>query len=218
MTGSPCTHRRIALVGLFAALASLPALGQNIPGSIEVTGVAGGYFGGKLYESLRTQVDTDTALEYGARLGVNITEGVGIEASWTYSKPNLSATRLLPEGLTGTIGSVKSNIYELDGLFSLGTDFASFYVVLGIGATTLQPELVGIVTSTNTYLSGSAGIGGKIWLGKNFGLRAEGRWRWVSTGHTTDAGVWCDAFGICYGYTTSIYGHPDITGGLTVRF
>ena len=48
--------------------------------------------------------------------------------------------------------------------------------------------------------------------------RAEGRWRWVSTGHTTDAGVWCDAFGICYGYSTSIYGHPDITGGVTVRF
>jgi hypothetical protein len=57
-----------------------------------------------------------------------------------------------------------------------------------------------------------------MWLGKNFGLRAEGRWRWVSTGHTTDAGVWCDPFGICYGYSTSIYGHPDVTGGVTVRF
>ena len=75
MTGTPCILRRIALVALFAALAALPARGQNIPGSIEVTGVAGGYFGGKIYENLQTQVDTDTALEYGARLGVNITEG-----------------------------------------------------------------------------------------------------------------------------------------------
>jgi Outer membrane protein beta-barrel domain len=218
MTGTFCSLRRVALVGLFAAMASLPALCQNIPGSIEVTAVGGGYFGGKIYDNLKTQVDTDTTFEYGARLGVNITEGIGVEASWTYAKPDLSATRLLPDGVTGTIGSLKSNIYELDGLFSLGTDFASFYVVLGVGATTLQPELVGIVTKSNTYLSGSAGIGGKMWLGANFGLRAEARWRWVSLGHTTDAGVWCDPFGVCYGYTTSIYGHPDVTGGLTVRF
>ena len=218
MTGTPCNLRRVALVGLFAALASMPALGQNIPGSIEVTAVGGGYFGGKIYENLRTQVDTGTAVEYGARLGVNLTEGVGVEASWTYSNPDLTATRLLPDGLTGTIGALKTNIYELDGLFSLGTDFASFYVVLGIGATTLEPEIAGIVTTSSTYFSGSAGIGGKLWLGKNFGLRAEGRWRWVSTGHTTDVGVWCDPFDVCYGYSTSIYGHPDITGGITLRF
>src|SRR5450432_4527588 len=132
MTGTLCSLRRIALVGLFAALASLPALCQNIPGSIEVTAVGGGYFGGKIYDNLRTQVDTDTAVEYGARLGVDITEGVGVEASWTYSKPGLTATKLLPEGVSGSIGSLKSNISELDGLFSLGTDFASFYVVIGV--------------------------------------------------------------------------------------
>ena len=91
-------------------------------------------------------------------------------------------------------------------------------MVLGIGATTFQPEIAGVETHLSTYVSGSAGIGGKMWLGKTFGLRAEGRWRWVSTGHTTDAGVWCDSFGICYGYSTSIYGHPDVTGGVTVRF
>ncbi len=101
---------------------------------------------------------------------------------------------------------MKTNIFELDGLFSLGTDFASFYVVLGIGATTFEPEIAGISTNTSTYLSGSAGIGGKIWLGRNFGLRAEGRWRWVSTGNTTDLGVWCDPFGVCYGYPSNVYG------------
>jgi hypothetical protein len=46
MTGTPCILRRVALVGLFAALPSMPALGQNVPGSIELTAVAGGYFGG----------------------------------------------------------------------------------------------------------------------------------------------------------------------------
>jgi hypothetical protein len=218
MTALLCKPRRVAIVVAFLLAAALPALAQNIPGSLEVTGVAGGYFGGQIYQNLNTSVDTATALEYGARLGYNLTDGVGIEASWTYSNPDLNATRLLPSGVTGTIGSLKTNIYELDGLFSLGTDFASFYVVLGAGATTLQPQIAGITTKTATDFSASAGIGGKLWLGQHFGLRAEGRWRWVLTGNTTSAGVWCDSFDVCYGYSTKVYGHPDVTGGLTVRF
>ena len=209
------------LVSAFSVLylfSGAAALAQNVPGSIEITAVGGGYFGGNIYENARTSVETGTTYEYGARLGVNLTEGVGVEVSWTYAKPDLNATRILPEGLEGTIGDLKTNIYELDGLFSMGTDTASFYVVLGIGATTFEPEIVDVTTSSNTYLSGSAGIGGKWWLGRNFGLRIEGRWRWVATGHTTEAGAWCDPFGICYGYTTSVYGHPDVTGGITLRF
>lgn len=218
MTGTLGRLRRVGLVVLFLAVASVPAFGQNIPGSVEITGVAGGYFGGQIYQNLHTTVDAGSAVEYGARLGYNLTEGVGLEGSWTYSNPSLDATRILPDGLTGTIGTLKTNVYELDGLFSLGTDFASFYVVLGIGATSFEPQIIAVTAKTSTYLSGSAGIGGKMWLGKNFGLRAEGRWNWVSTGNTTNAGIWCDGSGVCYGYSTKIYGYPDVTGGVTLRF
>ena len=214
-------HRILAAGILVAAgtfiLGGASLCAQNIAGSLEITGIGGGYFGHQIYDNLRTEVSTATTYEYGARLGVNLTEGVGIEAAWTYAKPNLDATVLSTGGVSGTIGSLKSNTYELDGLFSLGTDAASFYVVLGIGATTLQPEIAGVETSSSTNLSGSAGIGGKFWLGRHFGLRAEGRWRWVSTG-TSSAGVWCDPFGVCYAYTTGVYGHPDVTGGITLRF
>ena len=99
----------------------------------------------------------------------------------------------------------------------MGNDWASFYIVLGIGATTFEPVIAGIETRSTTYLSGSAGIGGKLWLGRNFGLRLEGRWRWVARPRPS-AGVWCDSFGNCYVYTTNVYGHPDITGGVTLRF
>ncbi len=209
--------RRAALSVLSLSLASV-VLAQNVPGSVELTGVGGGYFGGQIYQSPRTTVDTGTTFEYGARLGVNLTEGVEIEASWTYAKPDLNATRTLPEGLTGTIGQLKTNIYELDGLFSLGSNEASFYIVLGIGATTFQPVIADVATQTSTNLSGSAGIGGKFWFGSHFGLRVEGRWRWVSTSATTNVGGWCDPFGVCYAYATNVYGHPDITGGVTLRF
>jgi hypothetical protein len=120
MTGTLGVLRRVGLVVLFLAVASVPAFGQNIPGSVEITGVAGGYFGGQIYQNLHTQVDAGTAVEYGARLGYNLTEGVGIEGSWTYSNPSLDATRILPDGLTGTIGTLRTNVYELDGLFPSG--------------------------------------------------------------------------------------------------
>ena len=196
----------------------LPALAQNVAGSWEITGVGGGYFGKQIYQSAQTVVDTATTFEYGARVGYNLTEGIAFEGAWTYAKPNLDATALTLAGASGKIGELKSNTYEVDGLFSIGNDWASFYIVLGIGATTLQPEIAGIETQSSTDLSGSAGIGGKLWLGRNFGLRLEGRWRWVSTGHTTGAGAWCDAFGVCYVYTTNVYGHADVTAGVTVRF
>jgi hypothetical protein len=212
LAGTALVSAVVAILGGNAALA------QNIPGSIEITAIGGGYFGGQIFDNLHTEVKTGTTYEYGARLGVNLTEGVGVEASWTYAKPDLNATTLDSGGVSGTIGTLKTSAYELDGLFSLGTDTASFYVVLGIGATTLEPEIPGVVTSSSTNLSGSAGIGGKFWFGPHFGARAEGRWRWVSTGHTTNAGVWCDPFGVCYGYSTGVYGHPDINAGLTVRF
>jgi hypothetical protein len=207
------------LLSLAALIAgSKAALAQNIPGSVEITAIGGGYFGHQIFENLNTKVETATTYEYGARLGVNITEGIGIEAAWTYSKPDLNATRLTDNGVTGTIGQLKSNAFELDGLFSLGTDAASFYVVLSAGVTTLQPEIAGIQTNSTTNFSSSAGIGGKFWFGPHFGVRAEGRWRWVITNNTTDAGVWCDPFDVCYAYSTNVYGHPDLTAGLTVRF
>jgi hypothetical protein len=65
MTGSLGGLRRVGLVALFLAVASVPAFGQNIPGSVEITGVAGGYFGGQIYQNLNTRVDVGTALELG---------------------------------------------------------------------------------------------------------------------------------------------------------
>lgn len=208
-------------VGLAAAalclLAAAPVAAQNIPGTWELTGIGGGYFGHQVYDLPRAQVDTATTYEYGARLGYNLTWGVEIEAAWTYAKPNLDATPTLPDGPSGTIGAVKTNTYEIDGLFSLGDQAASFYVVIGAGATTFQPVLAGVAASTTTEFSSSAGIGGKFWFSRNFGARVEGRWRFVATGNT-NAGFWCDSSGVCYVWASNLYGHPDASAGLTLRF
>jgi hypothetical protein len=212
--------RRVALAAAAAAVLGLwraPAQAQNIPGTWEVTGIGGGYFGHQIYQLPRAQVDSQTTDEYGARLGYNLTWGVEIEAAWTYANPNLDATPTAPGGPSGTLGSVKTNTYEVDGLFSLGDPSASFYVVLGAGATTFQPVIAGVEAATTTDFSGSVGIGGKFWFSRSFGARVEGRWRFVSTGNTT-SGFWCDSSGVCYFWAHNLYGHADASAGLTLRF
>jgi hypothetical protein len=206
-------------LGLFAVLAlcSIPASAQNIAGSWEITGVGGGYFGRQIYQGGLTTVDVGTTVEYGARLGYNLTDGIEVEASWTRAKPDLDATPTGSVGLPIRIGTLTSDAYELDWLFSVGSRSASFYIVLGAGATTQSPQILTADALSSTHFSASAGMGGKFWLGRNFGLRVEGRWRWIVTGATTNAGIWCDPF-VCYAYSTSVYGYPDLTGGVTLRF
>jgi len=199
------------------ALWAASAAAQNIPGSWELTGIGGGAFSHTIFDLPGADVSTATTYEYGARLGYNLTWGVELEAAWTYAKPNLSASPTLPDGPSGTIGAVKTNTYEIDGLFLLGDPQASFYVVVGAGATTFQPEISGVAAATTTQFATNAGIGGKFWFSRNFGARIEGRWRFVTTSNT-NAGFWCSSAGVCYAWASNLYSYPDATAGLTVRF
>ncbi len=112
---------------------------------------------------------------------------------------------------------MKTSTYELDGLFSLGDPTASFYVVIGAGASTFQPVIAGVEARTTTEFATSAGIGGKFWFTRNFGARIEGRWRFVTTGNTS-SGFWCSSAGVCYFWATNLYSYPDASAGLTLRF
>lgn len=209
--------RRLVAAAALGALWTASAAAQNIPGSWEVTGIGGGSFSHSIFDLPAADVSTTTTYEYGARLGYNLTWGVELEAAWTYAKPNLSASPTLPDGPSGTIGAMKTNTYELDGLFSLGDPQASFYVVVGAGATTFQPVISGVAATTTTEFATSAGIGGKFWFSRNFGARIEGRWRFVTTSNTT-GGFWCSSAGVCYAWANNLYNYPDASAGLTLRF
>lgn len=209
--------RRLVTAAALGALWAASAGAQNIPGSWELTGIGGGYFSHSILDLPRADVSTATTYEYGARLGYNLTWGVELEAAWTYAKPNLEASPTLPDGPSGTIGAVKTNTYELDGLFSLGDPSASFYVVVGAGVTTFQPVIAGVETRTSTEFSTSAGIGGKFWFDRHFGVRLEGRWHFVTTSDTS-TGFWCNSSGVCYVWANNLYSYPDASAGVTLRF
>jgi hypothetical protein len=210
------TRRHLA-AWVLGALIAASAAAQNIPGTWELTAIGGGSFSHSIFSLPGADVSTSTTYEYGARLGYNLSWGVEIEAAWTYAKPNITASPTLPDGPSGTIGSVKTNTYEIDGLFSLGDPQASFYVVVGAGATTFQPVIAGVPSTTTTEFSTSAGIGGKFWFSRNFGARLEGRWHFVTT-NDTSSGFWCNSSGVCYVWANNLYNYPDASAGLTVRF
>ena len=209
--------RRLLAWSVFGALSAFSAAAQNIPGTWELTAIGGGSFSHSAYSLPNADVSTSTTYEYGARLGYNLTWGVELEAAWTHATPNLDASPLVSDGPSGTIGSVKTNAYELDGLFTLGDQAASFYVVVGAGATTFQPAISGVASTTSTEFSTSVGVGGKFWLSRNFGLRVEGRWHFVTT-ENTSSGFWCSSAGVCYFWASNLYNYPDASAGLTVRF
>ncbi len=213
------TRRLMAAAALatLSAVSAATAKAQNIPGTWELTGIGGGYFSHSVYSLPTADVSTTTTWEYGARVGYNLTWGVELEAAWTYAKPNLEASPTAPGGPSGTLGAVKTNTYELDGLFSLGDQAASFYVVIGAGVATFQPVISGVAATTSTEFATSAGIGGKFWFSRNFGARIEGRWRFVTTGNT-GTGFWCSSAGTCYFWANNLYNYPDATAGLTLRF
>lgn len=205
-----------ALVAAF--LFAAPAAAQNVPNSWEATVFAGAEFGNQIYQGSKTNVDVSTAFTYGLRLGYNITQAFEVELGWNQASSDLDATAYGPGGRNGKIGTLKQNIYEATALWHWGNRRASGYVGLGLGAITFSPDVSGASTSTSTKFTGSFALGGKFSLSPRVALRVDGRLRGSETSHHTGAGVWCDGYGYCYGYSSTWYSSGELTGGLLVRF
>jgi hypothetical protein len=205
-----------ALVAFF--LVATPAAAQNVPNTWELTGLAGGIFGGQIYTSAHTDVDVATAFGYGARLGYNLTPAFEVEVGWLHGKSDLNATGYGSKGLNGKIGTLGQDTIEANALWHFGSRRASGYVVVGLGAMIFAPTISNVNASNSTYFTTSFGMGGKFSLSPRVALRVEGRLRGTSTSHTTSAGTWCDWYGYCYYYNSTWYSSGEATGGLLVRF
>jgi len=217
-----------SLVG-FTVLVALLTVGagtaaaQNVPDSWQFTAFGGGYFGGQIYQGHDGAVEVGTAPTYGARLGYNFNRVIGVEVGWSQAKPNLNLGGYccgMGSGMggSGKIGTLTVNTYEADVLFSYGSRKANGYFALGLGATTLSPDIAGVSTSSDTRFTTNVGLGGIFSLGPQVALRVDGRWRFVDTQNTTGSGGWCDYYYGCYYYNTTWYSSGEITGGVLFRF
>jgi len=206
----------LALV--LSAVAAYPAAAQNPPGTWELTADGGVNFGAQIFQGGNTTIDVDTAGTFGGRLGYNVNRAFQVEFAYGHTTANLNATNYgLFAGGSGKIGHIAMDTFEGGGLWHWGTPRASGYVVLGLGAMSLNPSVNGASTSSSTKFTYSFGLGGKFAVSENAAIRVEGRFRGTDIGSTTSQGVWCD-FYYCYAYSSSWYTSGEITGGLTFRF
>ena len=107
-------------------------------------------------------------------------------------------------------------------MFNFGQQRIWGYLALGLGWSEFarddyrQPWRSGPDASSKSYFSGNTALGVKAFINPHIAFRAEWRYRWSNTNHTTSSGVGCAYY--CYGYSSTWYGASELTGGLTYSF
>lgn len=215
---------RIALLALAAALAAAgPAAAQDRRGSVEVTPVVGGYFGGTFDPGTLAfyngEASAGTEVAYGFRLGFNVAEHFMIEGSYLQSDPKLE---LDGSGAIGapsrSIGTMEMRLYEVNLLFPWGSGPVRPYFVLGGGVNTFHPDVPGYNASTDSRFTGNMGFGVKVFVSPNFGFRFEGKGR--TTYINSDDEYYCDHYCDDYYYygDSQWYLSGEATAGIVVAF
>jgi len=161
------------------------------------------------------------AFSWGARLGFNVTPNV--EVGFLF---NQQSTKYELGG-TSTVDLGDVSVYNYHGYFAynFGESDASVrpYILGGLGATqygSLSLTAGGTTRDLGgeTQFSTTWGAGVKLFPGKSFGIRLEGRW--TPTYIKSDSeGWWCDPYWGCYVVADAQYSNQfELSGGITLRF
>jgi outer membrane protein W len=220
--------RMTALMALGALMAS-PAWAQEH--RIEVSGLAGwtlsdGVSGQTILASngnLYNRIDPKDSFSWGLSIGYHFTENWALEFLYDQQQSKLEAGG---GAVTTEIGDFKIKGYHGVFTFNAGDSDARTrpFFFIGAGATSYPGVAftgVGGVpreTQGNSKFSGTAGIGVKVYPGKNAGIKLQARW--TPTYIKSDSeGYWCDPYWGCYVVGNAQYSNQfEFTGGLTLRF
>ncbi len=215
---------RFALLAFAAALAAAgPAAAQDRRGSVEITPVVGGTFGGifdpgtlAFYDG---EVRAGTEVAYGIRVGVNVTNNFAIEGSYLQSDPEL---KLEGAGAIGSsshgIGKMEMRLYEVNFLVPWGHGQVRPYFTIGGGVNTFHPVIPGFSASTDSRFTANLGFGVKAYITPNIGLRFEGKGRTTyinSEGDRWNCDHWCEGY---YNGDTQWYTSGEATAGVIIAF
>ena len=205
---------------LCAALAlASPPLAQDRTGTVEISPFGGAYFGGDLYDGSFGRIHAESDWAYGVRLAYNVTRHFGIEVDWTHGVgPSCTRTVTRSPYTSSTIGRLRHDVYEANGIFNFGTGRVYGYIGLGAGASVLKTELNAGPSDSQTKFTGNFSAGMKAFVTPRFGFRLDGRVRSTDTDRTTNQGTTCDYYGYCYHYHSTWYYSSELTGGLIFAF
>jgi hypothetical protein len=200
-------------------VAALPSAAHSQ--TIEITPVVGYRFGGSVEAASGSgsgsqssvELEVDDAAAFGIQLGYRIGEG---EIELLYVRQD---TELQTAGLfTGApVFDLALETWQIGGSYLFGDDDARArpFVAVGLGLTRLLPEPSGL--SDETRFSASFGAGVKLWLGRHFGIRLEGRG--FFTVLDSDSQTFCGSASGCVIRTTgSELSQAEARAGLILRF
>lgn len=147
--------------------------------TIEITPMIGYRFGGSLEAAPGSasasepgvELEVEDAAAFGVQLGYRVGDG---EIELLYARQN---TQLQTAGLfTGVpVFDLALETWQIGGTYLFADDAARAqpFVAVGLGLTRLLPGPASL--SDETRFSASFGAGVKLWLGRHFGIRLEGR-------------------------------------------
>jgi outer membrane protein W len=220
--------RKTILTAMVVAVAAATASAQDA--RVEISGTAGWTFsdgvGGETAVSVPgvgvfDSIGPKDAFSWGARLGFNVTPNVEVGFLFNQQKTKYEV------GGTTTVDLGDVSVYNYHGYlaYNFGEADAAVrpYVLGGLGATQYGKLSLTAGDTTRdlggeTQFSTTWGAGVKLFPGRTFGIRLEGRW--TPTYIKSDSeGWWCDPYWGCYVVSDAQYANQfELSGGITLRF
>ena len=167
-----------ALLVCLALAGSSAALGQDGPGDFEITPFGGYRFGGT-FEI--TGSDESYELEDSASFGLilNLREAQNTQWELLYSSQSTDA-ELSGSGLQQAVG-IDMQVLQVGGTYQGSDERLRPYVALTVGGTHVSSDV-----DSDTFFSGSLGLGLQILPNKRIGIRIEARAHATLTDSETD--------------------------------
>ena len=222
----------VAVVTMALILGATSARAQNYYArTFAISGFAGYNIASDIYNDVAgsAKLELKNGLTFGGRATVFMTEYTGFEFAYSRIESDLELkgfTGPIPSGFEG--GTLDADEFDFNFLFSQPAPNPKFwpYFTIGLGWTNTHPNVraVNPMTMQEIKLDGNSlfafnfGIGTMVEMNPKLALRLDARWRVTDTDVTTSSSVYCDYWGYCWAYSSSLYNSGELTGGLTYRF
>lgn len=181
-----------ALVGLAAAMLATAAFAQGTPNSVELTPMAGYWFGDTLARGTTNSFDFDVTIDdapaYGLRVGYKFNENFGLEGTLVRERADLITGKKELFGGQSKLGEITLTTAEVGVEGSFGHGRLVPFLAGGIGGMNLDPNLAGM--SSDTRFVANIGGGLKLFFSPDVALRLDWRGHSVKVGNTHDHCDW----------------------------
>ncbi len=217
----------VLAAALILFLAPLPLAAQDRTGTVEITPVFGGHFGGRIYSggssAFSDDVGVKNAATFGLRAAYNANEWLAVEAGFSTARSDIQSVHESPlYGKGVKLGRLDEQHYELNAIFNLGHGRVVPYLTLGGGVTRFDVKANGAPDDTQTRLAANVGAGVKASIAPHLGLKLEWRSR-AERGKTQScdsASPYCDPSTSRYDdrWYYRWYTNTELTGGVSYTF